>query len=188
MAVRTLQEIYPDSSIVDRALGIRVNDTIYAAGLAGVDLETGESPADLKSQLELVLQHLKTLVEGAGASLDNVARCVAYVTTPDHREQTDAAWTTVFPNQQDKLAFKVMVSDLPPGQLVRLDALALVGGNRQRFDLPNVSAHDPTIRMGDWVFSSRLHGVSPTDGQVAPGGLGAEAAQVMERELYTCVP
>ena len=180
MTVRTLREIYPDSPLASRPLGIRVNDTIYAAGLAGVDLNTGELPPDVDAQMRLILEQLKTLVEGAGASLDNVARCAAYVTTAQDRASVEALWTIQFPNEQDKPAFKIMATDLPAGQLVRLDVLALVGGRRERLDLPNVSAHYPTIKMGNWVFSGRVHGTSPTDGEVVPGGLGPEAAQTME--------
>lgn len=181
--VKRLYEIFPNTPHSAQPLGIRVNDTIYAGGLVGADPETGELAPDLESQMALALEHLKTLVERGGASLDNVGRCVAYVTTPDHREPTDAVWMKVFRSEQDKPAFKILIADLPPGQLVRLDGLALVGERRQRYDLPNVSAHDPTIRMGNWIFSSRLHGSSPVDGKVVPGGLDAEAGQMMNNMI-----
>lgn len=178
--VKRLREIFADSPLAVQPLGIRVNDTIYAGGLAGADPATGELAPDLESQMALALDHLKTVVEGGGASLDSVARCVAYVTTPDHREPADAVWMKAFPNEQDKPALKILTSELPPGQLVRLDAVGLVSGRRKRIDLPNISVHDPTVRMGNWVFSSRLHGTSPADGKVVQGGLDVEAAQIMK--------
>src|SRR5690606_633470 len=46
------------------------------------------------------------------------------------------------------------------------------------FDLPNIPAHDPTVRIGNWIFTSRLHGNSPTDGKIVQGGLDAEAQQI----------
>jgi len=46
--VKRLFEVYPSSPLAVQPLGIRVNDTIYAGGLAGVDPATGEFAPDLE--------------------------------------------------------------------------------------------------------------------------------------------
>src|SRR5581483_3102607 len=152
--LKRLFQIYPDAPHAIQPLGIRLNDTIYAGGISGRDAATGELAPDLESQTALVLHHLKALLERGDAGLDNLARCVAYVTTPEHREPVDAAWLRLWPDERDKPAFKILTgAALPPGELIRLDALALAGGRRTRIDLPNVPAHDPTVRIGNWVFT-----------------------------------
>jgi enamine deaminase RidA (YjgF/YER057c/UK114 family) len=78
----------------------------------------------------------------------------------------------------------VILGDLPPGQLVQFDVLALLGETRRRIDVPGIPARDPTIVIGNLVISSRCHGLNH-DGDLVEGGLAAEAAQTFAtlREL-----
>jgi enamine deaminase RidA (YjgF/YER057c/UK114 family) len=91
----------------------------------------------------------------------------------------DQVWMDMFPDPNDKPAFKVLVADLPPGHLVRIDCVALLGERRTRFDIPNVTAHDPTVRIGNWVFTSRCHGNDQATGKIVEGGLEAQARQTL---------
>ena len=77
-------------------------------------------------------------------------------------------------------AFKVLLADLPPGQLARIDCVALLGARRTRIDIPNVSAHDPTVRIGNLVFTSRCHGNDQATGKIVDGGLESQARQTFE--------
>ena len=178
--LRRLQEIYPSTSRSTVPLGVRVNDMVYTTSLSAADPVTGEIGGDVKEQTAKVLAKLKELVERAGGTLDNVARAVGYCTKAEDRGPVDEVWMSLFPNEQNKPCMKVLVANLPPGHLVRIDALALLGQHRRRFDIPNVSAHDPTIKVGNWVFSSRCHGNDQTTGQVVPGGLEAETRQTLD--------
>jgi enamine deaminase RidA (YjgF/YER057c/UK114 family) len=176
--LKTLYEVYPKTKLALMPLGVRVNDMVYANGIAGVDPATGQFAPDLISQMKLALEHMQTLIEGAGASLDNIARGVAYVTSTEDRDAADGPWVELFGDAPDRPAFKILITKLPPGQLVRLDVLALVGQKRQRIDLPNINAHDPTIKIGNWVFSSRLHGADPATGRMVEGGAEEQATQL----------
>jgi 2-iminobutanoate/2-iminopropanoate deaminase len=175
-----LQEIYPHAPKSTTPLGVRVNDMIYTTSLAGIDSVTGEPQGDIKRQTATALAHMRTLVERAGGSIDNIGRAAGFCTTSEHRNLVDEVWMTLFPEENDKPAFKVLLAELPPGQLVRIDALALLGQRRRRFDIANVTAHDPTVRIGNWVFSSRCHGNDQSTGQIVEGGLEAEARQTLE--------
>ena len=179
-ALKRLHEVYPPEVKSTVPLGLRINDMVYTTSLSAADPVTGECSGDIKEQTRKALQHMKELIERAGGTLDNVARGVGYCTTPEDRTPVDEVWMEVFPNEQDKPAMKVLLAELPPGQLVRIDALALLGQTRKRIDIPNVSAHDPTIKIGNWVFSSRCHGNDQSTGQIVEGGVDAEARQTLE--------
>jgi len=86
-------------------------------------------------------------------------------------------WERVFPDKANRPAYKVILADLPPGQLVQLDVFGILGATRTRFDLPGVPARDPTIRIGPMIFSSRCHGIDGATGELVTGGLEAEASQ-----------
>jgi enamine deaminase RidA (YjgF/YER057c/UK114 family) len=94
------------------------------------------------------------------------------------RESVYEVWEATFPDPADKPAFKVVEAPLPEGVHFRLDFLALLGRRRTRIDIPGVDARDPTVRIGPWLFTSRLHGTSPETGQTVDG-LRAQAKQAL---------
>ena len=173
-----LFEIYPDAAGATMPLGLRVNDLVYAGGLYGTDPVSGVPQGDLEAQTRLALTHLAASVTGAGGSIDAIGRAVAFVTKPEDRMAVYRPWDAMFPDENDRPAFKVLVADLPPGHLVRIDGLAILGTRRIRSDIAGVPARDPTVRCGDWLFTSRVHGIHPEDD--VPGDAEAEASQNFE--------
>jgi enamine deaminase RidA (YjgF/YER057c/UK114 family) len=127
------------------------------------------------AQTELALRHLKALVEGAGGTTENIGRAVAYVSAIEDRDAIYGPWDAMFPNPADRPAFKVLVGPLPPGHRVHIDGLAILGRRRTRTEIDGVPSRDPTVRVGEWVFTSRVHGIVP-HGQV-PEDPEAEALQ-----------
>jgi len=178
--LRSFYEVYPTDARAPVPYGIRINDMVYGGGIDGANPVTGALVADTEQQMRVALEKVKVLVAGAGGSLANVARATGFCTTEADRRRIDEVWLSVFPNEQDKPAFKQILADLPAGQLVRLECQALIGERRNRIDLPKVRAHDPTIRIGDWLFSSRCHGNDQVSGEVVAGGLEAETKQTLE--------
>ena len=179
-------EVYPPDPQATTPYGIRVNDMVYGGGIAGVDPVTGESAGNLLAQMTAALEHVRRLVEGAGGSLDNVARAAGFVTRAEDREPIYEPWDALFPDPADRPAFKALVVDLPDGHLVHLDVVALIGGRRTRIDIPNVRARDPSVRIGSWFFTSRCHGNDRETGELVAGGLEAQTAQTLEN-LVTLV-
>ncbi len=157
--------------------GIRFNDTLYAHNLVGVNEQTGALGDGLVSQMEQLLQNMQAVVERTGCSLDNIGRCTGYVTRLEDRDPIYGPWDLLFPNAADRPAFKVLVAALPGGQLVKLDMLAVVNGHRTRIDIDGVPARDPTVKCGNWVFTSRVHGTDPATSKVKEGGIDAEIGQ-----------
>lgn len=171
----SVYEIYPDRPGATMPLAVEVDGLVYAAGLVGVDPVSGEPVKGLIAQVSLALDHLRSAVEGAGGTLDNVGRIVAYVNSVEERNAVYQPWDALFPNPNDRPAFKVLVATLPPGELVRLDGIAIPGARRNRVDIESVPARDPTVQIGDWVFTSRVHGMHPKYG--IPDDPAAEARQ-----------
>ncbi len=178
--LRNFYEVYSPDTRAPVPYGIRLNDMVYGGGIDGADPATGALAADTEAQMRVALEKGKALVEGAGGSLDNVARATGFCTTEADRGRIDAVWMSLFPNEQDRPAFKQILADLPEGHLVRLECQALIGERRNRIDIPNVRAHDPTIRIGNWLFTSRCHGNDQGTGEVVAGGLEAQTKQTLE--------
>jgi 2-iminobutanoate/2-iminopropanoate deaminase len=178
--IKQFFEVYPAQPQATIPVGIRINDMVFANGLAGIDPVTGEPAGDLVAQMSKILEHLQRLMERAGGSMDNVVRCSAYVTTMADREPIYEPWEALYPDKADRPGLKALLADLPPGHLVHLDAVGIIGGKRTRIDIPNITARDPAVKMGNWFFTSRCHGNDQTTGKIVEGGLEAETRQTFE--------
>lgn len=175
-----LFEVYPANSRVTVPVGIRVNDMVYGSGLAGADPDRGKPADDVRDQMRAALDRLQALVEGAGGTLDNVARVAAFVTREEDRDPTYEPWDALFPDPADRPAFKVLLAALPEEHLVHLDAIAIAGQRRTRIDIRNVPARDPSVKIGNWLFTSRCHGNDQETGEVVTGGLETQTWQTLE--------
>jgi 2-iminobutanoate/2-iminopropanoate deaminase len=149
--------------------GIRLGQTIYAPNLTGTNAQSGELVDGLEAQMEQALQRMRDVLVEAGAATDNVARATAYVGSTPERDPIYGPWDRLFPDAADRPAFKVLVAPLPAGVRVRLDVFALAGGRRRRIDVEGVPARDPTVKIGNWLATSRVHGTDPRTGKVAQG-------------------
>jgi 2-iminobutanoate/2-iminopropanoate deaminase len=157
---------------------------VAAQGLAAQP--AGDEPAaDLEQQARAVLQAMKELVEQSGGGLENVAKVTAYVTGEDQREPVNGLWwEELFPDPMNKPAYKVILAPLPPGRLIELDVLAVLGATRRRIDLPGVPARDPTVEIGGMLFTSRIHPTLPfAEGEIAAGGVKEQARQAFTNAL-----
>lgn len=184
--LKQLYEVYPETPNATVPYGLRVDDYVLAARIDGCDPGTGRPVGGLEEQAKMGFAKIATLLEEAGCGLENLARATAFVTKREHREPVNGEWWyEVFPDPQDRPAYKVILADLPPGHLVHFDIVGVRGGRRQRFDLPGVPARDPTVRIGDFIFSSRCHGIDGSTGQIVDGGIAPEAALTFQtlREL-----
>ena len=127
-SLRTFFEVYPADPRGTRPIGMRINDVVFANGLAGVDLVTGAPAEGITAQMSLILEHLRSLMEQAGGDLDGVVRCAAYVTNMEDRETIYGPWEELFPDPADRPALKALMVELPEGHLVHLDVFGLIGG------------------------------------------------------------
>lgn len=186
--LHTLYEIYPDAPRATVPLGLRVEDFVLAGRIDGCDPATGVPAGDLEAQVAAAFDKMAAMLDGAGGGLENLGRATAFVTEVEHREPVNGTWwEALFPDPADRPAYKVLLAELPPGQLVQFDMTAVLGERRSRIDLPGIPARDPTVRIGDMIFSSRCHGIDGATSELVPGGLGPEAAQTFKtlRELAT---
>lgn len=180
--MRLVQLFGPDPSNLE-PIGIAYGDVVYLSNLTG----EGDSAASAMSQ---ALSRMQATLADADVALDGVARATAYVRHPAQRDPVYEPWDALFPDKTDRPAFKVLLAELPEGVTLRLDVLALRGGRRERIDLPGVPARDPTVRVGDWVLTSRVHGSDPATGAIIGGGAEAEARQAVSnvRQLVGGAP
>jgi 2-iminobutanoate/2-iminopropanoate deaminase len=103
---------------------IEVNNTLYVSGQIAVDPATGKLiEGKIEEQTRQVLKNLKNVIEKAGYSMENVARCTVLLSDISFYATVNQIYMEYFPlDPPARMAFAV--KDLPMGALIEIDAIA----------------------------------------------------------------
>ena len=107
-------------------MGARVGNMIFSSGIMGKDPATGSLPAHCAQQAKFAFQNMRSLLEVAGASLDNLARMTVFIKDDSARTAINEEWVKCFPDPHDRPARHVLVYDLPGGMLLQLEIVAVI--------------------------------------------------------------
>lgn len=104
----------------------RIGPFIASGNIFGFDYERGAHPDDPAYQTALMFAHMRTIIAGAGATLDDVLKVTVYVRTDEVRAVLDAEWIKAFPAEDARPARQTMVQAAMPGnRLIACDVLAI---------------------------------------------------------------
>ncbi len=104
---------------------IEVNGTLYVSGQIAIDQLTGKLiEGKIEDQTRQVLKNLKNVIEKAGYTMDNVARCTVLLSDIAFYPTVNKIYMDFFPKDPPaRMAFAV--KDLPMGALIEIDATAV---------------------------------------------------------------
>jgi len=101
-----------------------VGNLVYVSGQSGRDPVTDHVADDIETQTEQVLTNIRTILEAAGSSLSQVARCGVFLTDMGEFKRMNAVYERMFAGHKPART-TVAVSELPgPGLRVEIDAVA----------------------------------------------------------------
>jgi 2-iminobutanoate/2-iminopropanoate deaminase len=104
---------------------IEVNNTLYVSGQIAVDQATGKLiEGGIEVQTRQVLKNLKNVIERAGYTMDNVAKCTVLLSDIAFYSTVNQIYMEFFPKDPPaRMAFAV--KDLPMSALIEIDAIAV---------------------------------------------------------------
>ena len=76
--------------------GVLVGNTLYVAGHIGLDPKTGQPPADPEQEAKLVMDGIKTTVEGAGLTMDDLVSVQIFCTDLKFYDTFNKVYRTYF--------------------------------------------------------------------------------------------
>jgi len=107
-------------------MGVRIGNLIFSSGIMGKDPADDSLPDDPARQAELMFQNVRTLLEGAGAGLGDVARMTVFLKDDAYREHLNREWLRAFPDEHDRPARHTLLWDLPGRMLIQCELVAVV--------------------------------------------------------------
>jgi 2-iminobutanoate/2-iminopropanoate deaminase len=101
----------------------QVENLIFVAGQVAMDPQTQETPKSFAEQLHLILKNLKTILESAGSSLENILKTTVFLKDlsnyPEYNEIYRQYFKTGFPARSTVVA-EMVHEDF----LIEIDAIA----------------------------------------------------------------
>src|SRR5207302_10081176 len=129
----------------------------FTSGVRGVDLTSGQLPADPEQQFTHAWRNLAKLVESAGLSTDNIGLVTSFIDAQEYRAHINPGWLELFPSATDRPARKTTSFPLPEGVAVELQAFGVANERRTCIEVKGLTHRDPlpnAVRIGPYVFSS----------------------------------
>jgi 2-iminobutanoate/2-iminopropanoate deaminase len=96
---------------------------VFVAGQVGTDPKTGKLPEGIAAQTEQALRNLKSILESAGTTLENVVRVGVYLRDIDNFSAMNKVYETFFPKNPP--ARSTIEAKLAGEFLVEIDCIAL---------------------------------------------------------------
>jgi 2-iminobutanoate/2-iminopropanoate deaminase len=106
-------------------MGIRIGRYLFSSRIMGTDPGTGRSAPDLETHTALCVQHLQTLVQGAGASMSDLTQAIAFVKQPEDGRYLSELWPKLFPNDAERPMLRLLTTDLP-GLVIRMEVMGVL--------------------------------------------------------------
>lgn len=105
----------------------RIGNMVASGIIYGLDVKTGKPAATLAAQCALMFAHLRTVVEAAGGTIDDIIKLNVWMTDRSQRDAVNHEWLKMFPDPQARPVRQTMQGAvLSPGILVQCDFLAVI--------------------------------------------------------------
>jgi len=97
---------------------------VFVSGMPPVDREGQTVPGDVTAQTHQVMQNLKTILEAAGVSMNEVVRTTVFYTHREDYAALDAAYSQYFPEEFPSRSAVIVAGLVRPEWRIEIDAIA----------------------------------------------------------------
>lgn len=104
--------------------GVRVGNLLFISGQLGLDPETKQPYADFEKQVEGAITGVRSLVEAAGGSLENVVKTTVFLADLGQFAQLNEIYARHFNGDVKPARSTFQVAALPLGAAVEIEAIA----------------------------------------------------------------
>jgi reactive intermediate/imine deaminase len=169
-----------------QAVEVGAGSLLFVSGQLPIDPATGELvQGDIAAQTERVMENLKAVLAGAGASFDDVVKTNVYVLDlASDGTKMNETYGRYFQKSRPARA-TVQMAALPKGARIEIECVAVARGARgavQSAQAPKALGYSQGIGVspGSFLFVSGQIPIDPATNQPVKGDIGAQTERVME--------
>lgn len=108
------------------SLGVRIDNIVYTSGISGRDADNDSMPEDAAGQAEMMFKNVKSVIELAGGTVDDIIYMTIRMKDRDDRKFVDPHWLAMFPDENDRPARHAEESALGGGMLMQCQITAVL--------------------------------------------------------------
>ena len=106
---------------------VKIDDLIYTAGQIPLDVKTSQViSGGIAEQTQLVMEHLKNILQAAGSSLDKAVKATVFLKDMNDFVAMNAVYAQYFKAETAPARSTVQVSRLPKDVLVEIEIVAYI--------------------------------------------------------------
>ena len=109
---------------VPYSAGIKVGDFVFVSGQVGATDNKGQEVKGIEAQTRQVLERVKGVLEGAGASLSDVIKTVVFLVDAADFARMNEVYKNYFPTDPPARSTVVVKALVKPEMLVEIEAIA----------------------------------------------------------------
>jgi 2-iminobutanoate/2-iminopropanoate deaminase len=104
----------------------RIGNLMMSGVIVGMG-DDGKIPPDLSEQCALMFAHVRSTVEAAGGSTEDIIKLTVWMKDPSQRDILNKEWLAMFPDPTNRPARHTMPSASETGPLIQCDVTAVIG-------------------------------------------------------------
>jgi enamine deaminase RidA (YjgF/YER057c/UK114 family) len=109
-------------------LATMIGPFLVSGGIPGRDPATGKTGGDFETQVVLMFQNIRRVMEAAGGSTDDIIKVSVWINSGNSKQVLNREWTAMFPDEHSRPARHTFVyDDLPLDYQVQCEVQAVVG-------------------------------------------------------------
>lgn len=105
----------------------RVGNMVYSGGIYGFDPVTRKAADTMEEQCALMFAHVRTIVEAAGGSPDDIIKMTLWMKDRALRPLVNPHWESIFPDPSNRPARHALKADLDGNVWIQCDFIAVLG-------------------------------------------------------------
>jgi 2-iminobutanoate/2-iminopropanoate deaminase len=104
----------------------RIGNMIMSGSISGIDPETREMPAELGQQCKNMFANMKSIVEAAGATTDDIIKMTVFIRDRNNRGPLNEEWVLMFPDADSRPTRHAQPLTIEGPSLIQCDFIACV--------------------------------------------------------------
>jgi 2-iminobutanoate/2-iminopropanoate deaminase len=113
------------SAVGPYSQAIAVNGMLFVSGQLPISPDTGEVSKGIAEQTRQTLENVKSIVEEAGGTMDNVVKCSVFLTNFEEFAEMNEVYKEFF-KEPYPARVTVEITKFPRGIKIEIDAIAVI--------------------------------------------------------------
>lgn len=107
-------------------MGAKIGNIVYSSAISGLEPNAKSPPADPDKQAEVLFRNIKTFLDLAGGTPDNIIRMTVYVKEEHYRDSINKEWLKMFPDEHSRPARHTLKAPVRGEMLFQAEVVAVV--------------------------------------------------------------